>query len=57
MLIEIWVEESEPPVGLVAWAEQPGGERFAGWLGLLAVLSHVLDVDPAAGRGGNEFGP
>lgn len=43
MLIRVWVDERDPPSGRV---EVEGGEPevFSGWLGLLKVLSEVLNL-------------
>jgi hypothetical protein len=49
--ITITVEGVHPPVGIVTSSGGGQAERFTGWLGLLAVLSSVLDRAPA-GQGG-----
>jgi hypothetical protein len=47
MPIEIGVEESHPPSGVVV---VDGGDRhlFSGWLGLLHLLARALDPDVPA---------
>lgn len=40
--IEIWLDESDPPLG-IARAEGQEPRKFAGWLGLLTALSQLLN--------------
>lgn len=46
--ITIAVDGLHPPVGSVRSSEDSCAKQFIGWLGLLTVLSTVLDRVPAA---------
>ena len=39
VLIEIWLDDTDPPAGSVAAGGRP--EPFSGWIDLLAVLTEV----------------
>lgn len=44
MRVELWIEETEPPNGWVADQERRRTD-FVGWIGLLQVLSALLEAD------------
>jgi hypothetical protein len=54
--ITISLNQTNPPVGTVTWRGNADAEAFTGWLGLLAVLSALLDRLPF-GPGGSERDP
>ena len=55
MVITIWLDEAEPPVGRIALGEQDP-EWFEGWLQLLGALREHILAAASLGTRGNHHG-
>ncbi len=55
MMITIWLDEAEPPVGRIALGQQEP-EWFEGWLQLLGALRERILSAASVGPSGNHQG-
>lgn len=55
MRIEIHIDSVKPPAG-AARVDESDSVRFAGWLGLLGLLSDFLEAQPQSEMAGGERG-